>query len=640
MRVMLYKSFRNEMPFIITIDKVLDRISGKTPNIAKINNIRETISRRISEGVDWKTIEREVKSLKDSLPAYRFSGEFSRPEDMGLVKHSGLICLDFDVKPGGKNNLGDNTPEEFKAKVSLLPFVFSAFISPSGLGVKVLVKVPASKEGHRGHFKALATFFSEANGWYGTDPTSVNESRICFESYDPNIYINFDCAEFTKYEAVSHDHEYMPKLSAKLVESTNFGAIEQVCYIIQRAQVGERHNEVLKAGKLLGGLIAGGQVKESDIYIAENAVREKFRGENSNIEIRALHDAIRSGLTQPIFTQNIGTPVVNEISNGVIFLESKFEIMKQQLIDGKPKGRTTGFPTLDPHFTFKEGEVTLKTGVPSSGKTTFMLQLDLIQSLMFGTKWAVFTPENYPADEFYDTAIEQLTGKLTDVDVARKIGRNVIDRDEYEAAAKFVGDHFFFIYPDGAHTIEAIEANVMYLMRHREIHGVIIDPFNQVDHGTGRESRDDLYIGKFLADRQRVARDLNLFYQIIVHPNKVGIFKDPLSGRNRYMVPDFYDINGGSVWSAKIDNFLAGERPDLYTDKTDRNYVFHSRKIKKQKRVGLPGSASFVYDPLRSKYLDENGFNPIDSLWSKIYKPKSVFNTVMPEIIQEGETPW
>ena len=274
------------------------------------------------------------------------------------------------------------------------------------------------------------------------------------------------------------------------------------------------------------------------------------------------------------------------------------------------------------------------------------MQLDVIQSLAFDAKWAVFSPENYPAYEFYDTIVEMITGKSTDIEVGKKFGiHRMVTEEEYQAAISWIDNHFFFIYPQTSHSIEEIEANITYLMRHEQVTGVVIDPFNQLDHGNNRETRDDLYVGKFAAARQRYARENGLHYQLIVHPNRLETYKNPTTGKVQYKVPGYYDLNGGPTWAAKIDNMIAIDRPGWLEDKKDTAVDFHSIKIKKQKLVGLPGMSSFKFDVRDSRYYDQSNFNPIEGL----VKNLGLFTEIRNDMriltphemrIEEGESPW
>jgi hypothetical protein len=60
-------------------------------------------------------------------------------------------------------------------------YTFASFISPSGNGFKVLVKIPAEIENHKLYFDSISEYYNNPH----FDITSKNISRICFESYDP-----------------------------------------------------------------------------------------------------------------------------------------------------------------------------------------------------------------------------------------------------------------------------------------------------------------------------------------------------------------------------------------------------------------------------------------------------------------------
>jgi hypothetical protein len=70
----------------------------------------------------------------------------------------------------------------------------SVFVSPSGAGLKVIVKIPEDIENHREYFNALEDWF----GIEEFDSSCKNESRVCYESYDPKIYINMDSDTWTE----------------------------------------------------------------------------------------------------------------------------------------------------------------------------------------------------------------------------------------------------------------------------------------------------------------------------------------------------------------------------------------------------------------------------------------------------------
>ena len=143
---------------------------------------------RIKSGANKDTIKM-IRSCKDKgerneykklLPAICFSGKFNKRSDSSLVMHSGIICLDFDDYEKKRDMLQD------KETLSKDKYVYSVFISPSGNGLKVLVKIPQDPDNHVNYFNSLQKHFDSDH----FDKTCKNVSRVCYESYDPLIYIN------------------------------------------------------------------------------------------------------------------------------------------------------------------------------------------------------------------------------------------------------------------------------------------------------------------------------------------------------------------------------------------------------------------------------------------------------------------
>ena len=186
MKVTLFKSIRDtDTPFFRDVHMVLDRI-------------KEGATKEVVKKIRAEKRKAERNEIKKQLPAICFSGTFSKRADSAIVDHSGLICLDFDGYVKQKELLQD------KENFTKNKFVFSVFISPSGNGLKVLVKIPADADNHANYFNSLEKHF---NSVY-FDKTSKNLSRVCYESYDPLIYINdnssiWDVIEEPEYTEVS-----------------------------------------------------------------------------------------------------------------------------------------------------------------------------------------------------------------------------------------------------------------------------------------------------------------------------------------------------------------------------------------------------------------------------------------------------
>ena len=89
--------------------------------------------------------------LKSELPAFTISATFKGNRKIENVDmYSGLIHLDYDKL--------DNV-EEIKAKAIIIPNTYSAFISPSGNGLKIIVKTDAVQSTHLTFFNALRSYY-------------------------------------------------------------------------------------------------------------------------------------------------------------------------------------------------------------------------------------------------------------------------------------------------------------------------------------------------------------------------------------------------------------------------------------------------------------------------------------------------
>jgi len=164
----LYKS--KDVPFHVPIEKIIKRIKQGT-------------SKELVE-----SIRSGNKENKNKLPCILFSGVFNERNSNSLKEHSGLMVLDFDKYPDNETML--NQLEQLKKNKHFLLL----FISPSGNGIKGVIKVSneLTKETHPKVFKEFQKQFDLDY----FDIINSNIDRVCFESYDPNIYVNLEAEIF------------------------------------------------------------------------------------------------------------------------------------------------------------------------------------------------------------------------------------------------------------------------------------------------------------------------------------------------------------------------------------------------------------------------------------------------------------
>jgi hypothetical protein len=175
MRISIFKNIKSVAPLkdtsVLTILEVIR--NGKYKD--KIADIRV------------KSKKEDRNALKQTLPYVTFSGTFSTRANSYLKKSSGLACLDFDA-------VGDI--DELKDKINNDKYTFSSFVSPSGDGLKVLVKIPSvgNNEDYQEYYIELINYYSK---YHDLDESTKDIARACYLSYDELLYENPNSELFT-----------------------------------------------------------------------------------------------------------------------------------------------------------------------------------------------------------------------------------------------------------------------------------------------------------------------------------------------------------------------------------------------------------------------------------------------------------
>lgn len=125
----------------------------------------------------------EYKKQKRFLPAFTPSASFSGGRTLKHIRqYNALIILDID-------KLNPENLEKIFAQVSEISFTYACFRSPSNLGFKILVKTDAEQSTHLQTFEAVKNHY-ESILHVPIDPSGKDITRLCFYSWDPNLYLN------------------------------------------------------------------------------------------------------------------------------------------------------------------------------------------------------------------------------------------------------------------------------------------------------------------------------------------------------------------------------------------------------------------------------------------------------------------
>jgi hypothetical protein len=127
-----------------------------------------------------------VEQLKKALPGVTWSGRFSYRASGKLLQHSGLFCADLDLL--GKELL------RIGGQLKASPHLFALFLSPTVYGLKAIFRVPADGAKHAASFRAVEAHVKQLTG-VQIDESCKDAARLCFLSYDPQIYVNENAIE-------------------------------------------------------------------------------------------------------------------------------------------------------------------------------------------------------------------------------------------------------------------------------------------------------------------------------------------------------------------------------------------------------------------------------------------------------------
>ncbi len=554
--ITIFKNIFSKEPFYISVDEALQRIiDGKSKRI--VDEVRNTIDKE------------KANKIKANLPSVCFSGEFGKDRsDESLIKHSGYIVLDFDDVKDLREKQTDIISHRF---------VYACWISPSGKGLKALIKIADGKK-HREHFQSLQEIFPEV------DRSGINPSRVCYESYDTDIYINKEAEVYKKIKKVE-------KQLVKDISSQDDYAVFKnlLTWLSNRNDAfvtGERNNFIFK---LAAACCRFGisEISADSLISMEFLSNSEFSKTECSRAIKSAYKSNQSKSGTASFDKEI---LVDKITRKEVEVDTTvfdeglrpkdviygIDVKEQALTlydIGYSKVMGVGILDLDERFKPKRGEITLLTGIGNYGKSSFKRWYQVFRVILYGEKFGSFSPEDNPPEEYYHDLVEILLGcDCTPSNPNRPV------RDVYEKTYDFICKHFFYVYPKNAEpTPVYIKEVFLELIVKEGIDGCDVDPFNQMSNNYSGFAGRDKYLEWVLTDFQRFAIINNVYFWVVAHPTKLA-----KGGDGNYPCPDVFDVNDGAMWNNKMDNILVYHRPFAQTDPQNPSCEFHSKKIRRQ----------------------------------------------------------
>lgn len=259
-----------------------------------------------------------------------------------------------------------------------------------------------------------------------------------------------------------------------------------------------------------------------------------------------------------------------------------------------PPVLTTGVQQIDRVMKFPgEGRVIVVTGLPNAGKSSWVRWVMVRLMDRCDRRWAVFSPEMQPWEQFAASCAEVYWGKpfwpvanvpsLTDPEIAeaevwlsRRIAFLVSDAEDESPTLPWI-----------------LERARLGVLRDGTT-DLLIDPWNEIEHQRGALQETE-YVGRALQQIRSFAARHGCNVWIVAHPAKM----QPIKPGAEVPPPGLYDIAGSAHFANKSDLAVTVHTP---TGKPSEILLRKSR-FARWGRKG--GRVELDYDPLCGRYYPQ-----------------------------------
>lgn len=588
------KVYGRHEPTYITLGTALDRIKKGGKNRFIIKALRDG-----------------DKSKKKELPIVCFSGLFpSERTDDSIIDHSSIIVVDFDHVD----------VDHVKALLCMDDYVYSCWMSPSGDGLKALVRI-SHPERHRDHFRAIISYFEKTYGLQ-VDESGINESRACFESYDPDMCLKDECKTFTAFQSESTEQKQEVKIQEG--EHTDYMKLNLAARMVRNAVDGERHQTLLRASILCGGYIAVGRMEEGEVVRV--LTREFSRREyDAHYQLEeTIRDGINQGKSMPIRDLMSAEDKIQrelDISKmDMSFVSSDDDDAKwiTDFAEGRIEvGLTTGDPRLDRHFVYKKN-FTIINGHSNIGKTTFAMYLMVNCSIRHDWKWLVYSSESKTASI-----------KMRLMEMATDIPIKQMTYGQRKEAFKWVNNHFTIISNKDVYSYIDLIMFCEKISQNQHIDGFFIDPYNslKIEMTNNRNVGTHEYHYEAATEFLTYAQRKNIAVWLNTHAVTEA---QRMKGEDGLPIAPFAEqTEGGGKFVNRCDSFLTFHRKIQHPEPHMRKTMeFHCRKERETETGGepTPYNSPLMFEMNSSK----TGFT--NALGRLMFTPLFEDKSVQPEI--------
>lgn len=251
---------------------------------------------------------------------------------------------------------------------------------------------------------------------------------------------------------------------------------------------------------------------------------------------------------------------------------------------GTPKGFDIGMD-----FLWHTGQVSLVTGIPGHGKSTFLKNVMSKLAKLHDWKFFIYSAEEASTEFALADLISIETGKafFDTTNGAR------VTKKEVETLTPYLTDHFkYYKLSENDLTIHGIITKAIEMVKRYGINGFVIDNMSTVERGMPKAGDNRHHsIGDMMNDIVKFSRNYGVHVFLVAHPKKMSKLKSGI-----YDIPTGYDVGDSSYYYNLPDNGFTVYR-NIETKQTE----VHRWKVR-FKYTGQMGVDYFKFDIQSGRY--------------------------------------
>ncbi len=246
------------------------------------------------------------------------------------------------------------------------------------------------------------------------------------------------------------------------------------------------------------------------------------------------------------------------------------------------KSHRMDMPVLDDHYRLRLGDMTVITGIPSHGKSSFINEV----CGRMATKWnwpAVFGSFEQEPQTDHRRALRTWFNRKREFEQTD---------DEKHEADVWIDRMFSFIVPseDDDITLDWVLERCSAGVVRNGAKIVVIDPWNEMDHIRPPDMTITEYTGFAIKQFRKFARKHLIHLIVAAHPTKQRKLES-----GDYAMPTLYDISDSAHWYNKADVGIVVHR-------TMEGTTIRVAKSRYHELIGEPGDVKVAFNKLTGRY--------------------------------------